>query len=70
MLQTFLVGNKIENLLGPLKMCRCDVVLYCYSIAVLQCFLLSSNIVILYIFDLQCNSATVLLGCLAMVLQW
>ena len=26
--------NKIENLLGPLKMCRCDVVLNCYSIVV------------------------------------
>ena len=25
--------NKIENLLGPLKMCHCDVVLNCYSIA-------------------------------------
>ena len=27
--------NKIKNLLGPLKMCRCDLVLYCYSIVVL-----------------------------------
>ena len=26
--------NKIENLLGPLKMCRYDVVLNCYSIGV------------------------------------
>ena len=26
--------NKIQNLLGPLKMCCCDVVLNCYSIVV------------------------------------
>ena len=31
-------NNKIKNLLGPLKMCRCDLVLYCYSIAVPQCY--------------------------------
>ena len=34
--------NKIKNLLGPLRMCCCDVVLYFYSIAVPSFVILSS----------------------------
>ena len=66
-------ANKIKNLLGLLKMCRCDVVLYCYSIAVLWFYLLSSNVVILYLICSaivpQCYWATVLWYWSAMDLQ-
>ena len=67
------IANKIKNLLGPLKMCRFDVVLYCYSIAVLQFFLHSSNILISYLICSaivpQCYWATVLWYLSAMDLQ-
>ena len=53
--------NKIENLLGPLKMCCCDVVPNCYCNAlVLQ---ISHPAVLLWL------SAEVLLCCSATVLQ-
>ena len=37
MLDIVFEKNKIENLLGPLKMCRRDVVSNCYSIVVPKC---------------------------------
>ena len=32
----YLSNNKIENLLGPLRMCRSDVLLQCYDAADLK----------------------------------
>ena len=65
--------NKIENLLGPLKMCLCDLVLNCYSIVVSLCcsftFPFLPVLQCCSVMELQCFSALVLLCCKAIVLQ-
>ena len=57
----FFIKNKIKNLLGPLKMCLCDlvlnhIVLWCLCAAVLPSL------------SFQCCSAVVLWNCSALVL--
>ena len=69
----FFIKNKIKNLLGPLKMCLCDLVLNRYSIVVSLCcsftFPFLPVLQCCSVMELQCFSATVLLCCKAIVLQ-